>query len=197
MADHKILLQNGRFSFTYVYKPYVNKDGNQNYTTHWIFEETHPQWGELQQLIITTAQDGWKDKWQEYLAAAKGQDKLCVHRGDISKPGIDVYKGKLFVSASRKVDDPPMTIVDESKRPITIASGKLYSGAWGDIAINLWAQNNSFGRRINAEILGVQHVRHDTKLSGGGAIAKADEFKVYGKDADAQAPAADPAGGLI
>jgi hypothetical protein len=195
MADHEILMENGRFSFTYVYTPYKNKDGNANYTTHWIFPENHPQKAELEALIRQTAADAWKEKADEYLKAAAGQDKLCIHRGDISKPGIAEYKGMLFISASRKIEAPPMTIVDENRRPITIASGKMYSGCWGDLAINLWAQNNAFGRRINAEILGVQHVRYDTKLSGGGAVAAADEFKVRGKDADAAAP--DPTGGLI
>ena len=193
--DNTILLENGRFSYTYVYKPYRNEDGNQSYTTHWVFPENHPQTAALFALIRKVAVEKWKDKADEVLAALKGQDRLCVHRGNVSKPGIAVYKDQLYISASRKFEDGPPRIADEIRNEITIASGKVYSGARGNVIVRLWAQDNKWAKRINAELQGIQHVAHDEKLSSGGRLAALDEFQVQAKDADAAAPSA--AAGLI
>lgn len=194
--DFTILLEGGRFSYTYVYKPYKNEDGNQTYTTHWIFPENHPQTTQLFDLIRKVAVAKWKDKAEEMLAAMKGQDKLCIHRGDVSKPGQAPYKGLLFLSASRKFEDGPPRIADENRNEITIASGKVYSGGKGNVIVRLWAQDNKYGKRINAELQGIQHTGHDEKLSSGGRLASLDEFKpVSAKDADSAAPSA--ASGLI
>ena len=186
--DFTILLENGRFSYTYVYKPYKNEDGNQSYTTHWVFPENHPQTAQLMALIKQVAVAKWKDKADEVLAALKGQDRLCIHRGDISKPGIAVYKGQLYISASRKFEDGPPRIADENRNEITIASGKVYSGGRGNVIVRIWAQDNKWAKRINAELQGIQHTGHDEKLSAGGRLASLDEFKVAAKDADGAAP---------
>jgi len=45
----------------------------------------------------------------------------------------------------------------------------------------LWAQDNQFGKRVNAELLGVQFVR-DGEPFGGGKPATPEDFEDLGAD---------------
>jgi hypothetical protein len=197
MADNDfvITLKNVRLSYFYGFKPYKNEDGGESYCTHAIFGEDHPQLAEFRKLQRKVAEHQWKDRADAILQQVAATDKLCLHRGDINKPGQEAYKGKLFVSASSKLRP---TIVDGSLQPLTEEDGKPYSGAWADVRIALWAQDNKYGKRINAQLMGVQFRRHDERLSGGGRVARADEFEVIAEDADGEAPASSgAAAGLI
>ena len=43
--------------------------------------------------------------------------------------------------------------------PLTEDDNKLYPGCYVNVVITLWAQNNKFGKRINANLLAVQFVK--------------------------------------
>lgn len=192
----QMTLLNVRTSYLYVFRPYQGEDGKEgSYSGHLIFPETHPQLAEISQKIRAVAKAFWKDQSDEVLAQLKAQDRLCLHRGDINKPGQEAYKGQLFISANNKTRP---TVVDGRGAPLTAADDKVYSGCWVNAIITFWPQSHKqFGKRINCELNGVQRVRDDTRLSGGGRAARADEFPVQAGDADGAAPATGSAAGLI
>lgn|SRR5487761_133542 len=186
-----------RTSYLYVFRPYQGEDGKEGgYSAHLIFGEDHPQFPEVDAKIRAVAKAFWKDKAEEVLAQLKAQDRLCIHRGDINKPGQEAYKGKLFISANNKTRP---TVVDSRGAPLTAADDKVYSGVWVNAIVTFWPQSHQkFGKRINCELNGIQRVRDDTRLSGGGRAARTDEFPVVAEDADGAAPAvAGSAAGLI
>jgi hypothetical protein len=122
----------------------------------------------------------------EVFVALKAGDKLCLHDGD-AKPQYEGYKGNLFLNASNKIK--PL-VIDGNKSPLEASSGKPYSGCYVNAVIELWAQDNKFGKRINASLMGVQFLRDGQRLSGGG-VASADDFQAIPEaDAPAGAPAA-------
>lgn len=74
----------------------------------------------------------------------------------------------------------------ESKRPdvrdidkgvLTEEDGKIYDGCVVTGLISLWAQDNKFGKRINANLIGVQFKRDDEAFAGdgGGRVHAADD----------------------
>jgi hypothetical protein len=70
---------------------------------------------------------------------------------------------------------------------LSASSGKVYSGCYVNASIELWAQDNKFGKRINATLMGVQFLRDGARLVGGG-VASADDFEAIPEAAgDAQA----------
>jgi hypothetical protein len=53
--------------------------------------------------------------------------------------------------------------------------GTLYSGCYVVVHVNIWAQDNQFGKRINCGLLGVQFYK-DGEAFSGGRISSVDEF---------------------
>lgn len=62
----------------------------------------------------------------------------------------------VFVSASNR--NRPQ-VVDRNKSPLTAEDGKPYAGCYVNAVITLWAQNNNFGKRVNANLLAVQFAK--------------------------------------
>jgi hypothetical protein len=72
------------------------------------------------------------------------------------------------------------------------SSGKPYSGCYVNAVIELWAQDNKFGKRINASLMGVQFLRDGQRLSGGG-VASADDFQAIPEAAERRRGCGPPA----
>jgi hypothetical protein len=70
-------------------------------------------------------------------------------------------------------------VIDRNRDPLTAADGKPYSGCYVNVSIDVWAQDNKYGKRINAQLKGIQFVR-DGDAFGGGAPASPDEFEDLG-----------------
>lgn len=197
-VNKQLKLADVRTSYLYCFSPYKDEEGKDgSYCSHLLFPDTHPQFAEIQAAIMSVGEQFWKDKWlTEVLPELKGKDRLCLHRGEVSKPGQAPYKGMLFLSANNK--NRPGTF-DGNANPITEKEGLLYSGCRVNAIVSIWAQQHpKFGRRINCELNGLQFLRHDERLSGGGRAATGEEFgKVVGADADAAPPGAAAVGGLV
>jgi hypothetical protein len=102
-------------------------------------------------------------------------DKICLKDGDdLGRPEFD---GKYTIKASTK--KRPL-VIDRDKSPLTEEDGKPYAGAYVNAIISLWAQNNTWGKRINAQLDGVQFCRDGEPFGDGGISA--DEFDAFGGD---------------
>lgn len=196
--DENLLITDARLSYAYIYKPYEGDDGKKTYTSHLIIPENHPQMSAISATIRKVAALVFKDQADAVLAQLKAQDKLCIHRGDISKAGQDPYRGKLYISANNNVRPRILATVNGVNQEINEDHELApYSGCYANVMIVIWAQNNKWGKRINAQLTGVQFLRHAERLGGGGKAASLDEFgTVEGSGADSDAPASG-GGGLV
>lgn len=117
-----------------------------------------------------------KEKWGEkapaiYKTLVAGQ-KVCLRDGD-TKAEYDGFEGKVFVSAST---DKRPGVFDRDRTPMAEEDGKIYAGCYVNANIEIWAQDNQYGRRINAQLRGVQFLADGDPFGGGGAPATADDF---------------------
>jgi hypothetical protein len=94
-----------------------------------------------------------------------------LHDGDLKD--YDGYANQFYIRASNQVRP---TIVDRNRATITEKDGKIYSGCYVNAIVSLWAQDNKFGKRINANLRGVQFAADGEAFAGGNA-ARADEFE--------------------
>lgn len=135
--------------------------------------------------------------WQAVLGELASKDKLCLHNGSVSKPREpEVYGGKFFVSANN--GKQPTIFVEQNGVNVLINDNPghplaPYSGAICDVMISIYAQGpankpHKFGRRINAQFMGVKFKKHAPAF-GGGKVATGNEFGISGADADAPTPA--------
>jgi hypothetical protein len=79
-------------------------------------------------------------------------------------------------------------VYDKNKTFLTEADGKPYAGCYVNCALNIWAQDNQYGRRINAELVSVQFLRDGDAFSGG-VRSTGDEYEDLSEGADDEAAA--------
>lgn len=181
----KIQMKNVRLTFPVLFDAkQVNNQGDPKFSAAFLFEPTHPQVPELTAAIIAVATEKWGDKAMEELGKLKAADKICVHDGD-SKSDYDGYAGMKFINASNKVR--PL-VIGAQREVLAASDGKPYSGCYVNAIIEVWAQANQFGKRINASLLGVQFVKDGTRLAGG-SVAAADDFEAIPEAGVAKAEA--------
>ena len=199
-----IMLRDVRLSFPDIWRPYVNKDGTPGkFGGKFIMPPDHPVMSKLRDAIAEVANAKWGAKGPEMLKALIASDRVCLHNGD-TKADQEGYAGNWFVSANSKVQ--PAVFAPDGKTKLTEAGGKPYSGCFVNAQIDVWAQDNANGKRINAQLRGLQFLR-DGDAFGGGSVSQPDEFEeVEGASADADAPGVpagdnpwgdDPAAGLV
>src|SRR5690606_20150143 len=149
----------------------VQGQGRPAYSASFLFPPDHPAVKIVQAAMAQVAQQKWGAQWQQTLQALVAGGKICLRDGN-SKPDIAGYPGNLFVSA--RTTTAPL-VIDQNRQPLTQASGKPYSGCYVNAKLIIWAQQNQHGKRINAQLGGVQFVRDGEPLSGG-APTSVDEF---------------------
>lgn len=102
-------------------------------------------------------------------------DKICLKDGD--DLGREEFEGKFTIKASTK--KRPL-VVDRDKSPLAEEDNKPYAGCYVNAVVSLWAQNNSYGKRINAQLDGVQFFADGEPFGDGGISV--DEFDAFGDD---------------
>ncbi len=168
----KVRLENVRLTFPQLFEPkQVNGQGDPKFSAAMLLPKNHPQLPDIQKAIVDAATEKWGAKAGDTLKALKAADKLAVHDGD-NKSEYDGYAGNYFINASNKIR--PL-VIGPSREPLVAADGKPYSGCYVTAIVEFWAQDNQFGKRVNASLLGVQFIKDGERLAGGG-IAAADDF---------------------
>lgn len=99
--------------------------------------------------------------------------RTCIRDGS-EKSHLDGYGDSvMFISARNEKRQP---IVDRDRvTPITEKDGKIYAGCYVNAVIRVWAQDNKFGKRINASLGPIQWVKEGEEF-GDAVIRPEDVF---------------------
>lgn len=100
-------------------------------------------------------------------------DKRCLKDGDDFE--YDGYAGHMAFKAST---NRRPTIIDRDKTPLAEDDGKPYAGCYVNAIIDIWVQNNNFGKRANSNLFGIQFVK-DGEAFGAGDTDVTDEFDSF------------------
>lgn len=115
------------------------------------------------------------------LASAKMKvtaEKMFIKDGDtLDRPE---YEGAWVIKAS---NSKRPTTIDRDRTVLVEEDEKFYAGCYVNASIDIWLQNNQFGKRVNANLLGVQFIK-DGESFEGDFVAKADDFDDLGEDED-------------
>ena len=104
-------------------------------------------------------------------------DKVCLKDGDdMARPE---FQGKMTIKASTK--KRPL-VINRDKSPITEDDNIVYAGCYVNAIVSLWAQNNQYGKRINAQLDGVQFCRDGEPFGDSGISVEA--FDAFGEEDD-------------
>jgi len=193
----KIKIDNVRLSYCNVHVAQANKlapEKPATFSTDGILPMDHPQLPEVKAAIRKVAQSMWGDNADAILKDLADEGRIAIKKGDKkrNKDGspVEAYAGKLYIKAANKTR--PL-VLDANKAILTEKDGRPYSGCWGNLIVTIKGLTGTgpmaqAGKRIYAELNGVQFTRHDTSFGGGSTPSSVDEFSVVGADADATPP---------
>lgn len=171
LKDVRVAFAQGLFEASVVG---TDPNAKPRYGASFLVPPDHPQMKEIEEKIEAVTLDKWKAKGAAMLTALKKKDKTCLHDGD-DKANYDGYPGNLYITAASQESAPP-TILNPDRTPWKKGDKKIYSGCRVNVSMELWAQDNSFGQRVNATVRGVQFYRDGDSFSAATA-ASSDEFE--------------------
>lgn len=168
----KIRLSNTRISFPVLWTPEsVGDDDKPAFSASFLLDPTDPQVAAIEKAIEEAAAEKWPKDHAKILAAIRKADKTCLHDGSVKD--YDGFEGKVFVSARNPVR--PL-VIDSDKSQLAESDGRPYAGCYVNASLEIWAQDNKWGKRVNATLLGVQFYR-DGDSFGGARTGSADDFE--------------------
>jgi hypothetical protein len=171
-----LLIKNARLSFPNLFKP-AAFDSNQDprFGATFILPADDPQVKEIEAAVKAAVKDKWNGKTPPGLKTFLRDGSEKSHLGGFGP-------GTVFFNANSPQDKRP-GVYDRQGRPVLESDGKIYAGCYVNVRIEVWAQDNQYGKRINASLSGVQFYR-DGEAFGGGRPAQADDFPTYEEDED-------------
>ena len=176
----KIALKNVRAAFLNVFEAKSFEGSEPSFSGSFILGTDHPQVKELDKAIETVAKEKWGAKADSILKAMRATDKSCKHDGD-TKSQYEGFAGNLFVNARNKKRP---SVWNRDKTPLTEADGVVYSGCYVVAYLELWAQDNKFGKRINATLRGVQYFGPGDAFGGGATAVDENEVDDLSVESD-------------
>ena len=141
------------------------------------FEATFLLHKERDADLIKSIQDEIKSRIKNDLKQKSlPSDKICLRDGDDSDRAEFAGHWTLKAANTRRP-----TVVDRKRNPLAEEDGAIYGGCWVNGMVDLWNQNNEYGKRINCNLLGVQFFK-DGEPFGDSVTACADDFDMFDDD---------------
>jgi hypothetical protein len=142
-----------------------------------MLKQTDGSWKKttMRKVIDQIAADAWKTKASAILKSLEGNpQKCCWYDGALKT--YDGYEGNFVLSASRNIDKGRPIVIDRDKSPLTASDGKPYAGCYVNATVEMWAQDNKFGKGLRATLRGVQFMKDGDAFSAGTPVSD-DEFE--------------------
>ena len=167
----KIKLTNVRLSFPSLFRKSVYNGEETKFEATFLIskKDQAEKIKEIERAIAASIKENLK-------GAKLGADKLCLKDGDDFE--YTGYAGNMSLKASSQ--KRPL-VIDRDKSMLGEEDNRIYAGCRVNATIELWAQNNTYGKRINANLLAVQFFKDDEPFADG-EKGSVDDFDAYGED---------------
>lgn len=147
-----------------------------------LIPASSPYKAQIDKALKDAALAQWEKKWETYYENIIVDPKGCCWI-DGKRKEYDGYQGHWALTAHRPEDKGRPIVFDTDKSPIYKPNneiyegkaGRIYSGCFVNMQVEIWAQDNKTGKGLRATLLGIQRVR-DGDAFGGGAAPNADDF---------------------
>lgn len=194
-----------------------------SYECHGVFSATHPAFALIRETMRELAKNAWGEaptqfpfgtpdpttgqatlvtmpNWQGVLQGLQLEGRIPLRDGNRRNKQEEPYTGNFYI-ATRSARQPRAAVTRGGVN-VELQPGDPhypYSGARGNLIVDMWVQGSNgkpspYGRRINAQLMGVQFTAHGKKFGGSGRVASLEEFGLCPADADAPMPTGAPAG---
>lgn len=174
----KTTIRNVRLAFPRVFEPQEAPDGGDpRYNATFIIED-QPTRDRIEEIIEAVAREKWENKAEATLEKLRANSRTC-HRDGAAKADYDGFEGNTFVTAGNKMQP---AIFDRDGSTLQQRDGRPYPGCYVDASIDIWAQDNQHGKRINAQLRGLRFAQDGEPFAGGSGVATSDDFEFDAPD---------------
>jgi len=172
MAENeRIKLNNVRLSWPSLYETEKFKgEDTDKYAATFIIPKDDPAAKKIKKRIDELLKENKVKKMKD--------DKICLKDGDESE--YEEYEDHYHIKCT---NSKRPTLLDKDKTPVTKEDDIFYPGCRVNASIDLWFQDNDWGKRINANLYGVQFNKDDEPF-GMGPIDATDDFDEVDDDDD-------------
>lgn len=163
----KTILKNVRLSFPSIFhtEMYGGEDTGKFTATFLLDKEAHADTiKELKKQLVAVAEEKFGKPVPKSI-------KYCLQDGD--EKDYDGYEGCMSLKAGSQRRP---TVIDRNKTPLAEEDGKPYAGCYVNASIDFWVQDNSYGKRVNANLNGIQFYADGEAFGSGGTTNAADDF---------------------
>jgi len=164
-----IIIKNARLSYPTIFKKgtYEGKESDK-YEATLLFPKSDKKTYEAVKAAI-----------QEIMTANKAKvpaSKWCLIDGDeiADEKDYEEYRDMWVIKAG---NTKRPTVIDRDRTPLVEDDEVVYAGCYVNGMISLWFQNNTYGKRVNANLLGIQFVKDGERFGDGAKVASADDFE--------------------
>ena len=164
-GDYIITIKEVRLMFEHVHKPWSKTEAeDKKYSGRFLLDpKKHAKEIEILQEFNESLR-------LEYFKGAKLKPDAYYFR-DGDNEGQADFEDHWVIAASEKATHKP-AVIGRDKRPITAEDDLVYSGAFVNVQIKPWKQDNKHGKKINANLIAVQFFEKGEKVSGSGGVSK-------------------------
>lgn len=191
-ANKRIRLDAVRVAFPKLYEKEVFQGKPTGYAISAVIEPGSAQDKLLQSAMKEVATAKWGDKGIAQLKHLFVQGDTCLklHNPELPSEVSGFEKAHRFKAIN---SDARPVVIDQKRNPIAEEDGIIYAGCFCNLVVDIWAQDNQFGKRINAKLKGVQFLRDGPAFTADVPIDVDSDFEDIseGIDDDAEGSAAD------
>ena len=180
-AKKQLLLKNVVMAFPAIAAPQAFGEGEPAYGAKFPIKPDSDHQKSIEAAIREIAKEEWKDKADSVLSMLVDDGKVAfvkkVYKSRKTGEAYAGFEGMHYLSTRNAKTQP--SVYDEYREEVTSKSDierKAYSGAVVNASIELWTQDNKWGRRINCSLRGIMLTGEGQSFGGGSAPADADVF---------------------
>lgn len=163
-------------------------------STFLIPEQGHPARKVVEDALYALGAEKWGAKGKgiiDNLLEVGDPKGGCYYPG--KRKSYDGFEGNMALVAKRYEKDGMPVLLDADKSSLWDASkgkampgkeGRIYSGCYVNATVDLWAQDNKYGKTVRCTLLGVQYYK-DGDSFGGTTKGSEDDFDDLGSGSDA------------
>ena len=182
----QILLKNVVLAFPNLAEPKAFGDGEPAYGAKFPIEPNSENSKLIEDAILAVAKEEFGEKADAILAKLVESKKVAYTRREYaSEKTGEVYAGfeKMFYLGTRNSKVQPSVYDQYGEEVVGKAeiTRKAFSGAVVNASIEVWAQDNKWGRRINCSLRGIMLTGEGQSFGGGSGAASADDFASLAK----------------
>jgi Protein of unknown function (DUF2815) len=170
----QVLVNDVRLARVSLSQPYIGESSKVGkYHADVILPPNHPQIEAIKTVIRAVAAKKWKEDAGAILAQlATLNKKYCFQRGDLWRPNRPEYEGMLYINASN-LEQPTIVATENGVNianrgtPVILTPSHPnypYAGCRANVILSFFAYTMG-GNGIGAQLMGVQFLRHDTRLT--------------------------------